>query len=101
MDVLLEELNTRDVSPESRTRAYEKMNEILKKESVLVPLGTHPLRYFIDKNILDFTAPNILPSATYIDSAIHPSYLKKTYLIQWEEKSVSGFFDWCSQKLNQ
>ncbi len=88
LDVLLEELRTRDLSIENRVRIFEKINEILKKESVLVPFGTTPLNYFIDTNVRDFRIPRLLPSAIYIDTSILPSYLKKTYVIQFEKKSI-------------
>lgn len=95
LDILLEELKTKDLSTEGRVRAFEKINDILKKESVLVPIGTSPLKLFIDKNIQDFHVPNFLPSPVFIDSAILGSYINKTYIVRLETKSVQGFFDWC------
>lgn len=99
LDIFLEELKTKDLPIEGRTRTFEKINDILKKESVLVPIGTSPLVSFIDKNIQDFNTPAFLPSAVFIDNAILRSYINKTYIVQFEKKTVRGFFDWCSARL--
>ncbi len=96
---MLEELKTKDLPIEGRNRAFEKINDILKKESVLVPIGASPLKLFIDKNIQDFNVPNFLPSPVFIDSSILGSYINKTYIVRLETKSVQGFFDWCYDHL--
>ena len=99
LDILLEDLKTKDSSGETRTLLFEKINTILKKESVLVPLGTRTLTYYIDKNIQDFEIPSFLPSAAYIDASILKSYINRTYIIQLENKSISKFFIWCRDHL--
>ena len=99
LDILLEELKTKDLAIEGRTRTFEKINDILKKESVLVPIGTSPLTSFIDKNIQDFKMPIFLPSPIFIDSTILRSYINKTYIVQFETKTVRGFFEWCSARI--
>lgn len=100
LDILLEELKTRDLPTEGRTRAFEKINDILRKEAVLVPIGTSPLVSYIDKNIQQFTMPGFLPSAVFIDNAILRSYINKTYIVQFEKKSIRGFFEWCTARLS-
>lgn len=99
LDILLEELKTKDLTIEGRTRQFEKINDILRKESVLVPIGTSPLISFIDKNIRDFKMPTFLPSAVFIDGAILQSYINKTYIVQLDKKSIRGFFTWCNTRL--
>lgn len=99
LDILLEELRTKGTSIESRTRLFEKINDILRKESVLVPIGTSPLTYYIDKNIQEFSTPELLPSSVFMNVPILKSYINRTYIINFENKSVSGFVDWCKQIL--
>ncbi len=88
LDILLEDLKSRDMPKEARERNETRIIELLRKESVIAPISAEYTPYFIDKNIKEIHTVRILPSATFLFSILEPSYIKETHIIRIESKSV-------------
>ena len=94
LDVLLEELKSKDLPETALKRTEEGITDILRSEAVIVPLEANSIQYAIDKNVNDFKELDWIPSAIFLSDLIEKSYIKKAYIIQGDQKSMRGFIKW-------
>lgn len=94
LDILLEELSTRNITGGAKTQIFSKINTILRKEAVLLPIGAIEYQFFVDKLVRDFSEVSLLLRAREISSSIRESYLGQQYIVNFNNKSLSGFIQW-------
>jgi hypothetical protein len=94
LDILLEELSTRNITGGAKTQIFSKISAILRKEAVLLPIGAIEYHFFVDKLVRDFSEVSLLLRAREISSPIRESYLGQQYILNFSNKSLSGFIQW-------
>jgi hypothetical protein len=94
LDILLEELSTRNITGGAKTQIFSKISAILRKEAVLLPIGAIEYHFFVDKLVRDFSEVPLLLRAREISSPVRESYLGQQYIVNFSTKSFSGFIQW-------
>lgn len=91
LDLLLEELKEKVLTPEQVLEIRKKISKILDEESALKTLYTPKNNLLIDKNIKVEKTYNFLPSKYARSNIIESSYVKKEEIINIKWKSMSWF----------
>lgn len=94
LDVLLEELKSKDLQEEGLRSVRERILAILKREAVVLTLTRPAVPYSIDRNVKNAKIVDTLPASSYLFDVLEPSYVKENRLADFKSKTVSGFLDW-------
>lgn len=97
LDVLLEELRSRQLDPERLTALKTQILDILKKESVVKPLYSPFYPISIDKNLKGIGDTEHLPYVSHLFDVIKNGYIKESRTINSKNKSIFGFIQWVFQ----
>ena len=94
LDVLLEELKSRQVE-ESRLIVLKKqILDILKKEAVIKTLYSPYTTVFIDRNLKNTLESERLPYAQYAFDVIKPAHIKEARSLNITNKTLFGLIAW-------
>jgi len=96
---LLEELKANILNEEKIKEIQSKILEILKEEQVIKTLYTPKINLLVDKNLKNDLKYNKLPIKQLRSYILNSSYIKEDRIINFENKSISGFLKFILKKL--
>ena len=99
LDPLLEEISTKELSSDQKTKVLKKASDIIRQENISVPLRLYSSQVGTDTLIKDFTLPPILPESKHLKDALLKSYMKTLFIVDFEKKSFRDFLKWSQSKL--
>lgn len=101
LDPLLEEISTKELPFDQKTKVLKKISDILRQENISVPLRLNSTKVATDMLVKDFQLPEILPESKYIKDSLLKSYMKTVFIVEFEKKNFSNFLNWSRVKLFQ
>lgn len=96
LDVLLEELKSKDLGKDGLKSAREKILAILRKEAVTLTFSSPYIPYSIDRRVKNVKIADTLPATSYLFDVLRGSYVKESRLANLEEKGIVDFSNWLS-----
>ncbi len=94
LDVLLEELKSKDFGDEGLKNVRSKILAILRKEAAVVAVSSPYLPYSIDRSVKNAHVPEIVPSSPYLFDVLEGAYVNESRIADFRDKSVGGFVGW-------
>ncbi|MDD4151292.1 MAG: ABC transporter substrate-binding protein [Candidatus Gracilibacteria bacterium] len=92
LDIALEALKT-NLKNKSETESLEKqILDILRQEQIIKTIESPYIKYLVDKNIKDLSVSDKIPDTSYRFMFFNNSYILENKQINWDTKSIKGFF---------
>lgn len=94
LDVLLEELKSKDLGEDGLKNVREKILAILRKEAVTLTFSNPYIPYSVDRNVKGVEIVETLPATSYVFDMLEKAYVRESRLADFRNKSLSHFLEW-------
>ena len=94
LDVLLEELKSKDLGDEGLKNVREKILAILRKEAVTLTFSSPRIPFSVDRNVRNVQFVETVPATSYVFDLLEKAYVKESRIADFKGKSPAGFWDW-------
>ncbi len=94
LDMLLEEIKSKEFSEEKLEKIKNQILTILKNEAILKTFFSPYVSFYIDQNLKNISNVKMLPYKYYSYDIIKNSYIKEERIIDFNTKNLLGFYNW-------
>lgn len=101
LDLKLEELKSTNQAEENFLKIEKEVIDILDDEQIIKMLYTPKINLLIDKNIKNVEIPEKIPNKSLRSIVFESSYTQEEKIINFENKSIKGFFYFLYKKINE
>lgn len=92
LDIALEDLKSSNMTQEKIIEGEKKVLNIIKQEAIVKTLYTPIIKQLVDKNIKNYSIPGKLMDDTLRFWGLRDAYILQKRIINYSEKSITGFF---------
>lgn len=94
LDVLLEELKSKDFEDEGLKNIRTKILAVLRKEAVMLTFSSPRIPYAVDRNVKNVRVTETVPMSSYFFDMLEHAHVNESRIADFRDKSVPGFFVW-------
>jgi ABC-type transport system substrate-binding protein len=92
LDIALEDLKSSNMTQDKIMEWEKKVLNIIKQEAIVKTLYTPIMKQLVDKNIKNFSLTERLTDDTLRFDGLRDAYMLQKRIINYSEKSITGFF---------
>lgn len=94
LDVLLEELKSKDTGKDGFQQIRDNILGILKKEAVVLTFYSLKNPLYIDRSLRGTQAVEMIPYSSYTYDILETAFIKEARLADFSKKSAGEFYTW-------